>query len=66
MERPAVMAPHQALMISQTPRLKYSDMRSPILTATAQAAVVKRANSLIDLDLDWMKEHTSVLSIEEE
>lgn len=56
----------QAFMISQTPRLKYSEGRSPILGATAQASAVKRANSLIDIELDWMPEHKSVLSIEEE
>lgn len=48
--------PHSA--VSQTPRLKASTFKSPILDP-AVAEPVKRANSLLDHDLAFM--NTSVL-----
>jgi len=50
------LPPHQT--VSQTPRLKASTFKSPLLVA-AVAEPVKRANSLLDHDLAFMS--TSVL-----
>ena len=55
------LPPHSA--VSQTPRLKASTFKSPILDP-AIAEPVKRANSLLDHDLAFM--NTSVLQDQDE
>lgn len=60
----APMQPHPHI-VSMTPRLKQSEMRSPIMVA-AQRSRVKRAASLKDIDPDdFVIEHKSMLSNEE-